>query len=179
MDKKEEKYTWDLTHLYSKIENWHKDVEETKKLAETIVSKRNTITQSAKNLLETLTLNDQLGIKLTKVYVYAKMFFDQDMKNSQAKELYEIADALSTKVSDQLAFLEPELLKLNEATYQKFAKIQPELKTYNHMFEKLFKKKPHILPAEMEEILTKMNSLGSSFEKVYDDITVNILNTRK
>jgi oligoendopeptidase F len=173
MEKKEEKYTWDLTHLYSNIKDWHKDVDEIKKLAEAIVGKRNKVAQSAKSLLETLTLNDQLGIKLTKVYVYAKTFFDQDMKNSQAKEIYEIADALSTKIQDQLAFLEPELLKLDEAKYKKYVKILPQLNIYNHMFEKLFKKKPHILSAEMEEILTKMNSLGSSFEKVYDDITVN------
>ncbi|NLT95329.1 MAG: oligoendopeptidase F [Clostridia bacterium] len=173
MENKEEKYTWDLTHLYSKTEDWYKDVEETKKLAQTIVNLKGKVTQSAKNLLDTLTLNDELGIKFSKIYVYAKTSFDQDMKNAQTKELFEIADALSTKIQDQLAFLEPELLKLDETKYKKFVKIQPKLEIYNHMFEKLFKKKPHILSADKEEILSKMNSLGNTFEKVYDDITVN------
>jgi len=173
METKETKYTWDLTHMYSCTEDWYKDVEEAKNLAQNVVSKRNTLTQSAKNLLETLVLNDELSIKVTKIYVYAKMFFDQDMKNSQAKELYETADALSTKIQDQLAFLEPELLKLDEAKFHKYLKVEPKLQTYTHMFEKLFQKKQHIFSAETEEILTKMNSLGSSFEKVYDDMTVN------
>ncbi|MGI6226222.1 MAG: oligoendopeptidase F [Peptococcales bacterium] len=173
MENKDIKYTWDLTQMYNNITAWQKDVDDAKELAQTIVHLRGTITQSAKNLLLTLTLNDELGIKLTRVYVYAKMYFDQDMKNPEAKELYEIADALHTKIGDQLAFLEPELLTMDETKFQKYLRDESKLATYAHMFEKLFHKKEHVFPAEIEEILTKMNSLGSSFEKVYDDMTVN------
>jgi len=168
-----DKYTWDLTHMYLNVQDWHKDIDDAKKLSQTIIAKRGTVTKSAENLLSTLTLNDELSIKVTKIYVYAKMYFDQDMKNSQAKELYEIADALHTKIGDELAFLEPELLEIDEAKFQGYTRIQPALRIYSYMFKKLFKKKEHIFPAEIEEILTKMNSLGNSFEKVYDDMTVN------
>lgn len=175
MEKKDEKYTWDLTQMYANTKAWYKDVEEAKKLTQAIVALRDKVTESAQNLILTLTLNDELGIKITQVYVYAKMYFDQDMKNPQAKELYEIADALHTKIQDQLAFLEPELLKMDKERLQEYSKVEAKLKTYTHMFEQLFLKKDHVLPVEAEEILAKMNSLGSSFEKVYDDLTVNDL----
>ncbi|MDK2822412.1 MAG: oligoendopeptidase [Clostridia bacterium] len=173
MEGQKKKYTWDLSHMYKDIKDWYMDVEEAKKLSQKIISQKGIVTNSAKNLLTTLTLNDELSIKLTSLYVYAKMYFDQDMSNAQAKELFEIIDALHTKIQDQLAFLEPELLQIDVKTLEKYVKIQPELSTYNHMFEKLFQRKEHIFTAEIEEILTKMNSLGGSFEKVYDDMTVN------
>ena len=39
--------------------------------------------------------------------------------------------------------------------------------------EGLFEKKEHIFNQQIEEILSKMGSLGNSFEKTYDDLTVN------
>lgn len=173
MENKEKKYTWDLSHMYKDLASWQQDVEEVKKLVKQITSLKGNITNSGQNLHKALTLSDQLGIKLTGVFVYAKMFFDQDMSNPQAKEIYETADALHTKVQDQIAFLEPELLQMKPEKFKKYVQTNPKLSIYNHMFEKLFQKKEHIFSTEIEEILTKMGSLGSSFEKVYDDMTIN------
>ncbi|MFZ7102655.1 MAG: oligoendopeptidase F [Peptococcaceae bacterium] len=173
MENKEIKYTWDLSHMYETVESWQEDTKEIKVIAGKILSLKDSITTSAATLLSVLNLNDELGIKLTKVYVYAKMFFDQDMSKREAKELYETADSLHTKINDQLAFLEPELLNLNPETFAQYAQAEPKLLTYQHMFEKLFKKKSHIFTTEIEEILAKLNALGSSFEKIYDDMTVN------
>ena len=82
-------------------------------------------------------------------------------------------DALYTKISNSIAVLEPELITMEESTFNNFKNEVADLNIYNHMFEKLFKQKEHILSTEMEETLTQMSSLGSSFEKVYDDLTVN------
>lgn len=173
METKETKYTWDLSHMYESVDEWQADISEIKALLEKIMAKKGSIIKSSTNLLATLTLNDQLSIKLTKVYVYAKMYFDQDMSNKEAKKLYETADTIYTKVNDQLAFLEPELLNLSPGKFKKFVSVEPKLLTYEHMFAKLFHKKQHVFTTEIEEILTKLNALGSSFEKIYDDMTVN------
>ncbi|MFZ5944570.1 MAG: oligoendopeptidase F [Bacillota bacterium] len=173
METKEMKYTWDLSHMYQSAEQWRKDLAAAKSLAEKIIELKGSLTVSAENLLTALQLHDELSIKITGIYVYAKMYFDQDMGHKEAKELYELADALNSKINDQLAFLEPELLEMDENTFNKYSSLEPKLLVYNHMFEKLFQKKEHIFSTEIEEILAKMNSLGGSFEKIYDDMTVN------
>lgn len=166
-------HTWDLTVLYKDRSAFDDDKKLIEKLLANLNLKKGNITTSAQNLLEALKLQDELIIKLMKLYVYAKMTFDQDMADPKGKELFEIAHNLHSKVQNDLSFVEPELLLLDETTYVQYAKSVPELTTYEHMFEKLFKTKEHILSKEQEEILSHLGSVGSSFEKVYDDLTVN------
>ncbi|SMB92748.1 oligoendopeptidase F [Desulfonispora thiosulfatigenes DSM 11270] len=168
-----DKYTWDLTAMYKDLQAFEEDKKIIGKLSTNLTQKKGTLTTSANNLLEALQMKDELSIKLMKVYVYAKMSFDQNMANAKSKQLFEVAHNLHSKVQNQLSFLEPELLVLDETTYAKYVENTPELSIYNHMFEKLFKMKEHVLSKEQEEILSHMNSIGSSFEKIYDDLTVN------
>lgn len=168
-----DKYSWDLSHMYPNIDQWKRDFNEVNGLLDKLLVYKDQVTSSAQNLYTTLKLRDELSLKLTSLYVYAKMCFDEDMKNPEAKDLYERVDALYTKISNSIAFLEPELITMEESTFNNFKNEVADLNIYNHMFEKLFKQKEHILSTEMEETLTQMSSLGSSFEKVYDDLTVN------
>ena len=167
--------TWDLSPLYPSVENWEKELTEIQIILGNIVHKKGTITSNAHNLSETLKLMDQLGIKLERAASYAKMKFDADMGNPAAKNDYEKLDLLYTKISSQLAFYEPELLQLTPDIFQQYLQEVPELMTYRFMFEKLFQQKSHILSPQEEEILSQMAALGGSFEKIYDDLTVNDL----
>lgn len=168
-----EEFTWNLKDLYENQNSWEKDLKEIENLSKKIASNRGNITKSAQNLIETLKMMDQLGIKLDRAGSYSRMAFDVDMGNSQSKNNYETIDNLFTRISDQLAFYEPELLTLEPETFQKYVAEKKELKTYEFMFEKLFKLKEHVLSMEEEILLSRMDSLGGSFRKIFDDITVN------
>lgn len=168
-------YTWDLTHLYASQNDWEKDLETIQELAKEIAEKKGSITTSAKNLRETLNLMDEMGKKLEWVGSYARMAFDVNMGNANSKNNFEKIDNLYTRISDQLAFYEPELLNLTTEAFEKYKQEEPELATYSFMFEKLFKEKEHILNLEGEELLARTSALGNCFKKIYDDITVNDL----
>ena len=168
-------YTWDLTHLYPTRSEWEKDLQEIGALLEKIVQRKGEITKSSTILLDTLTILDQINLKLEWATSYARMAFDVDMGNPQAKKDYETIYNLNSNVNDQLAFIEPELLTVSPETFKRYKLEKPELATYAFLFEKLYKQKEHILRPEEEEILARMESLGGSFEKIYDDITVNDL----
>lgn len=170
-----QQYTWDLSPLYPLTSQWEEELTEINNLLEKISTKKGTITTSAHNLWDTLSLMDQLEIKLEHAGSYAKMNFDVNMSDPQAKNNYEKVDNLFTKISDRLAFYAPELIQMTPAILEQYKKEIPELDTYSFMFEKLFHEKEHILTPQEEEILSRMNSLGGSFEKIYDDLTVNDL----
>lgn len=176
-------YTWDLSQLYNSVEKWEMDYVEINTLLKELESKKAIFTKNSKELFFFLEKEEQLGILLTKVYVYAKAFFDVDLKNQENKRMYEKADELNYRVQDILSFSEPELLKITKEDFENFSKETPELKKYNFMFEKLFLKKDHILDADTEQLLSGMDSVSSFFEKAYDDLTVGdieypkILNT--
>lgn len=174
-EKTEEQYNWDLKGMYATLEEWEKVLTEIPKLITNLLSLKGKITTSSQNLYQALTVSDQIGQKLDRSYRYARMLFDVNTRDPQAKDRFERIDNLYNRVVDQLAFFEPELITMSEETYERYQKEMYELRIYNHMFEKLFKTKEHVLTTEMEELLAKMGSLGGSFEKVYDDITHNDL----
>ena len=164
---------WDLSHLFPNEEAWKEEVSKIEKIAERICAAEGKLTSSATALVNSLKLQDELGISFGRLYVYAKLLFDQDMSSATAREIYEKAALLSSKLQEKLSFLEPELLSLSPETLEEYEKQYSELITYRFMFEKLFQKKKHILTRELEEIISRFNSLGESFEKVYDDLTIN------
>lgn len=170
-----QEFTWDLSHLYPDQKAWEKDLQAMEDLTDRILANKGKITTDAHTLYETLRMTDELGIKLEWAGSYARMGFDVNMGNPLAKNDYEKIDNLYSRIGDQLAFYEPELLKMSPEIFQQYKNEVPNLNTYSFMFEKLFSQKEHVLSQEEEEILSRMNTLGSSFKKIYDDITVNDL----
>ena len=168
-----EKDTWDLTHMFQNAAQWRDNLEEAKTLTKRLAAMQGSITKDADALYQALQCNDQLGEKLTALFVYAKMYFDQNMSNGEAKDLYETADSVYTAIAEQISFLEPELLTLTPELFTQYAAQKPELNLYQFLMDGLFEQKEHIFNQQIEEILSKMGSLGNSFEKIYDDLSVN------
>ncbi len=167
------KYTWDLTQMFESVQAWRDGMEYAKGLADELAQMQGTITKDADTLYLALQRNDKLGETLTALFVYAKMYFDQNMSNGEAKDLYESADSIYTAIAEKLAFLEPELLELTPEVFAQYTEQNEGLKLYGFMMEGLFEQKAHIFNQQIEEILSKMGALGNSFEKIYDDLTVN------
>ncbi|MBQ3120698.1 MAG: oligoendopeptidase F [Peptococcaceae bacterium] len=167
------KDTWDLTHMFESVKAWREGMEEARALADELAEMQGTITKDADTLYLALSRNDKLGEKLTALFVYAKMYFDQNMANGEAKDIYESADSIYTAIAEKLSFLEPELLELTPEIFAAYAQQNEALQLYGFMMEGLFEQKNHIFNQQIEEILSKMGALGNSFEKIYDDLTVN------
>ncbi|WP_066639531.1 oligoendopeptidase F [Desulfolucanica intricata] len=170
-----EKYTWDLSAIYRSGEEWEETLKNIPQLVSQITEMKGNITISAQNLLNTLNTVEKLSISLARAYSFARLSFDTNMGDSISKNRYERIDSIATQVNEQLAFIEPELLKMDENKFQIYKNEEPELNKYSFKFEKLFRMKKHILSPEMEELMTKLDSLGRSFKKVFDDLVVNDL----
>lgn len=165
--------TWDLSPMYKDTAAWREDLEAAKQLAANLMAIKGQITDSAEHLLKALEGNDALGEKISALFVYAKMLFDQNMADKASKDIYETADSAYTLIAEQLAFFEPELLQLTPEIFAQYQEQVPALKLYGFLMSNLFEQKNHIFDQQIEEILSKMGALGNSFEKVYDDLTVN------
>ena len=119
--------TWDLTQMYPDLDAWQADLKKAQDIAEQIAAMQGTITQNAQNLYQALTLNDKLGEIVSALFVYAKMYFDQNMADATAKNIYESADSAYTIIAEKLAFFEPELLNLTAESWQAYSSELPEL----------------------------------------------------
>ena len=166
-ERKYHEYTWDLTTIFKSDEAF----EEAFKSIEAKIGEeekfKGHLGESAETLYEALSLEDELGTKLEKVYVYAHLKQDQDTANDKYTGLEARAHQLVIKYSSAWSFLVPEILQLDEATIQSFIDSNDNLKRYEFDLKLINEKRPHILDANTEKLLTEAQDALSTPSNVY------------
>src|SRR5699024_11724007 len=103
--------TWNIEDMYKTDEKWK---EEYKQLAENIPKineNQGKVTESADTLLELFKLQDNLAIRLGKLYAYSHMRNDEDTTNAKYQAMDARAESLLTIASSEMSFITPEILK--------------------------------------------------------------------
>src|SRR5580765_6564762 len=138
----EDKYKWDLSKMYANPQDWEAHYKKVEGMIGDFASKTGKIGDSAKSLLEALTLRDQINIQLEKVGGYASLRRDEDMRVSANQGFFQRAQTLGVKWGESSSWFQPELLKIPEAKLHDWLK-QPELKVYQHYFDNLLRTRAH------------------------------------
>ncbi|MBN2478734.1 MAG: oligoendopeptidase F [Parachlamydiales bacterium] len=150
---------WDIEKIFSSVQAWKEFFEKInpkdKKNAFLEVNKYKDILQkSSDNILKCLNNYFELSKKIEKLYIYAHLYLDQDLSNDEAKTLFGMISSLYNLFAAETSWIEPEILKIEEKTFQKFLK-EESLKDFRFYLEKLYRLKPHTLTSDQEKILAK------------------------
>lgn len=170
-----DKYKWDLSKIYSNLDEVNKDIEVLNDKVESYLKYKGNITLSSESLFNAT--NDYFSISriLDKLIVYSHMKFDEDKGVSSSEALMGKIDKLADNVSEKLAFYTPEVLNEDYVKIKEFIDENDSLKKYSFMFEDLFREKFHILPLEQEEMMARLGEVLSSPEntfRVLDDVNL-------
>ncbi len=151
-DQVEEKYKWDLTHIYETELAWENDFTWVKDNIP-VYRKYGSKLEEPELLLECLSFDDEMGIKMERLHLYAMLSKDSDMKVQKYQAMEERIKNLYAKASAASSFIRPEILSIPEPTLYKIISSLEGLKVYKHSIEELIRTKLHVLPKEQEEIL--------------------------
>ena len=158
-------FKWDLSKMYKSESAIKNDISKVEKLTNDILKYKNHIMDNSNSLNEFLNLTEKQDRLLEKLYVYAKMNYDVDTKNSESKALKMKIEKMSEDISEKYSFIEPEMLKCDYNTVLKYIEENKDLKKYKFYLECIFRYKPHSLSLEEEDIFTKaLNCLGNCSE---------------
>ncbi len=148
----EERDKWDLSKMYASPEQWevhYRDLDA--KIAEFAAKKGHTA-DTPEALLDALKLRDQIDVQLEKLFSYAAMRRDEDMRVPANQALFQRGQTLAVKWDESSSWFRPELLRISEERLREWLQ-RAELKIYQHYFDNLLRTKPHIPPAREEELL--------------------------
>ena len=148
----EDRYKWDLGKMYASPEKWEEHDQQLVPMIAEFAAKKGTVGQSAEALVAALKLRDQINIQIEKLYAFAAMKRDEDMRVPDAQARYQIAQTLAVKWDEDSSWFQPELLRIPEDQLRRWLE-QPDLKVYQHYFDDLLRTKAHILSAREEELL--------------------------
>ena len=169
----EDQMRWSLREMFPADEDWNREMEQASEVAKALAGRKGHLAENAEALAETARLYLELEEKLYRLMVFANSNFDQNMADPAAKKLYETAQNQSTAIGEALSFMAPELMQYSMEDFNRYCEEKPELKEFAHFAEDFFAQKEHILSDEMETLLVRMNDMGESFSKVFEDLTVN------
>ena len=163
-DEIDDKYKWDLSQIYSSLEEWNKDFEYVKANGDKYLEFKGKL-NNADNILKYFKFDEEFSKKADSLYMYAALKFDEDTSNSKYQELKGKIEKVLTDLSAKTSFVIPELLKLSKDDFDKFMIEKDELKMYDYEFKNILRMKKHILSDKEEELLA---SLGKSLNNPED-----------
>ena len=168
---------WDLSVIFETDDKWDEEFKATEadfatydfakfsgKLAEKAV------------LLDCLNTIGNFSRRLEKLYVYAHMRHDEDMRVSRYTSAVSQMVAFFSKFSAEIAFVEPELTKLDESVLQAFI-ADPDFAEYEYTLRKVISSKAHVLSAEEEKLLALSSEVMGGFQDVFmmlDNANLNL-----
>lgn len=154
--------TWNLEAIFTTDEQWKEEFEQIKGLLPKAQEFQGKLGENAELLYEALQYQDQVMMRLGKLYTYAHMRYDQDTTNSFYQGMNDQARNLYTQAASSFAFIVPELLAIDEAKINQFLQDKEELKLYEQALEEINLQRPHVLSSEMEALLAQASEVMDS-----------------
>ena len=145
--------TWNVNDIYESVQLWESDF----KLIENSISEyekfKGSLDNSAIDLLKCLQFDDEIGIKISQLYLYASLRKDLDLGNAENQGRYERISSLASKIGAASSFIRPELLSIQEDKLWNFVESENGLKIYKQQLNDLLRTKSHTLSPKEEELM--------------------------
>jgi oligoendopeptidase F len=163
--------TWDLASVYPSDAAWEAATRAAEADLEQPTQYRGHLGDSAEVLLAALQTRDRLSAEVWRIYLYASMQAAVDSSDQAAQARVQRAGSLFARLGAASAYIEPELLSLAPEHIGRFLADSSELAVYEHYFDRLERRRPHVRSAEVEEILADSGPLADAHEHTYRVLT--------
>ena len=170
---------WNLTDIFPSDEAWEqafKQIEEEYGAYDFTVYKGKL--GDKQTLLDCLRLIDTVSRKIEKVYLYAHLRHDEDLRSSQYTSSYAKVGALISKIFAEFSFVEPELTSLDDEVLNRFIS-DSDFAEYDYKLRKIAGAKAHVLSEAEEKILTLGGDVMGDFQSVFNMLNNANLNLPK
>jgi oligoendopeptidase F len=163
---------WDLTRLYSSLEDWNNEVKQIEATIEALPSYKGKL-GDYDTFLEYYVQQKDLSVRLMKAYQYAALTYDLNRKNTENGARVQQMGNILSKLQQATAFEQPELLSIGKDTLESFIEKSDLLKEYAFSIEKLFHSQKHVLDQQSEELLANFSKLTSQGSEIYSALAVS------
>ena len=160
--------TWNLDDLFVSDQAWETALETIEKDITKFAGYKGTLHTGPKALLECLTAQEELTLKLVKARTYASLKQSADGTDPVNQANSAKASALTTKAFAALSFISSEILDLEEGRVEKFLQEEAGLEPFEKSLLELLETKKHKLSPETEEVLATLGEVHAAPYKIYE-----------
>lgn len=158
---------WNLNDLFKSDVEWKKELNAIQEAVSEVTQYKGELGSSAKNLLNGLSAQEQLQIRISRVATYATLKSSADGTNpDNQRDTAKVSSALAS-ISAKLSFVQSELLRLSDEAIDQFLQEEPKLKTFQKALHDIAEKKPYTLSPELEETLAALSEVHGAPYMIY------------
>ena len=162
-----DEYKWDLTAIYPSDQAWRAAKEKLAAELPRLQKFQGTLASSASRLADALDTQSSFDKELTRLFVYASMNSDQDTRVSTYQAMQQEMIQLGSVLGAESAFIEPEILKMDNTTIERFLAQEPRLHTFRHYLDDIARRRAHTLSSAEEKLLASSSVMASGPSSVY------------
>ncbi|WP_242345772.1 oligoendopeptidase F [Anaeromyxobacter terrae] len=163
---------WDLTALYPSDAAWSEaKVALAKEVAGFRGRHEGRLGASAKALGDGLVDLAQIREQYERLFAYAMLRSDGDVKAARPRELRQEAERLGVELEAAASFVRPELLAVDAAKVKAFLKEDPRLAQFDFFLSDLLRWKDHTLSPREERIVAQAGELEGAAPSVHGVLT--------
>ena len=153
--------------MFESDDAWRAELARMRGLAEQLASYQGRLCESAATLLSYMRLVDDVDRAGDKLISYAFRRTDEDTRNPVYQEMSAQAQNFLVDLSKATAFFTPELLAVDEETYESFYREEEGLEHYRLALTRVRRKKEHTLSGECEALLAAASQLGQAPDEIF------------
>ena len=144
---------WDLTDLYPNDAAWEAERAAVAARLPEVAAFKGRLGEGAGTLRQVLQLQSDLGLKVARLYTYAGLKADEDLRNAPNQERRQKANDLYTAYGEAGSWMNPELLQLGASKVNAYLASDPGLAKFRFQLLDVVRQAPHTLTPEGEAIL--------------------------
>ncbi len=146
-------YTWDLTELYPSVEAWDQAREEVLAEFAKIEERRGTLGESSDSLYQAYRQVSDTLKKAGRVYVYASLNADEDLRVTETQERRQLAQIMFARFNEATAWMQPEIIAVGREVVESFIHEDERLAPFAFQLDDTLRNAPHTLGEEAEQTL--------------------------
>ena len=160
----QEQYKWKIQDVFESDEKWEAAFAALEQ-REDLTKFRGTL-GTAEGLLAYFKAEEEITVKALRVYLYAFMKHDEDVRQTKYNSYVSRVMSFLTKLDAETSFAVPELTALPDEVLEGYIK-DPKLKDYDYVLRRLKARKKHILSDKEEKILAQTGEAMSAAGDVF------------
>jgi len=158
-------HTWKLEDLFADQKAWDQEYEEVSSMLKKASEFQGKLNQPDV-LKASFEFEDEIGLKLERLFVYARMHQDEDTANPTYQSLSQKAQKLGVRVGEALSFVTPEILSLPDSELDALIKNE-KLSAYTFTLEEMKREKAHVLSQAEEALLAQVGNLSQAPQTIF------------
>ncbi|SDX18970.1 oligoendopeptidase F [Paenibacillus sp. CF384] len=153
-------HRWQLEDIFADQSAWDKEYAQAKEQMKKVEAYQGKLADPAQ-LKACFELEDELSLKVERLYVYANMKHHEDTAEPGFQALSDKSKKLSVETGEALSFITPEVLSLSDEALQSMIN-NPDLAKYRHTLEEMSRQKAHVLSKSEEALLAQVGNISQA-----------------